>query len=400
MMKNIFNLLLVILLVGSFSGVGFADENENEHEEESETELLYGPESFEREKGRPFKQQAFFNVENPSGLYQLKITNGKAKKNREKHRSEKSKKYEEKHQYHKSKNKSRVRSAKIWLNGELIVKPSDFSKNINEITKNVVLLSENRLEVKIKGKPNSYLTITICCDEETENKAIVPNLIGLYIDEAIGKLHNAGLRLGEIQYEQKLLSSTNHVIYQSLPFSKAVSIGEPINITLVSFPPPEQTVFPINWSGVWEIKSQVFNLDSGGITSSETITNTICGGDPLGVSLANSVLQSISDTATLSCTSSISENRLQSNCLSQLFYNKTPTETCETTATTELIINLESQKLMGNGTFSISNTCLTNQELTIKVQGKRLGPDLSGLCKIAPSSFFQKFLHFPVSLDI
>ena len=54
-----------------------------------------------------------------------------------------------------------VSAGKIWLNGVEIVSPNEFQKDILRIEKDVTLLSENSLKVKLESKPGSYIVLSI-----------------------------------------------------------------------------------------------------------------------------------------------------------------------------------------------------------------------------------------------
>jgi uncharacterized protein (TIGR02145 family) len=78
---------------------------------------------------------------------------------------------------------TRVSSAEIRINGNLIAGPSDFSKNIALITKQITgLTSESILEVKLNSDPGSYIDLWI---EGTYN-AVIPEFskIGPYLQNS------------------------------------------------------------------------------------------------------------------------------------------------------------------------------------------------------------------------
>ena len=130
-------------------------------------ELVFGPETFIREKEKPKKEIREFQVTNPSGLYRVEIINGKAENNTNlENDEEKNKKNRGKKS--KQSKKHRVTSAGVWLNGLLIAKSSDLKKHVATITRDVPLENKNILEVKLKGKPGSQIIISICCEESTD----------------------------------------------------------------------------------------------------------------------------------------------------------------------------------------------------------------------------------------
>lgn len=59
--------------------------------------------------------------------------------------------------------RSRVSSGRILINGQEIVSPKEFSKQIAEINKTAPLLDTgvHRLEVRLDSEPDSYITLAI-----------------------------------------------------------------------------------------------------------------------------------------------------------------------------------------------------------------------------------------------
>lgn len=66
---------------------------------------------------------------------------------------------------------TRVSSGEIWIDGVLVVRPSDFSKNVSMITKSLTgLKRESVLEVKLNGAPGTFIDLWI----EGTKKVITP----------------------------------------------------------------------------------------------------------------------------------------------------------------------------------------------------------------------------------
>lgn len=114
--------------------------------------IYFGPMKFSRNSGAPITERVI--IENSSfgcfdGNFILKIKNGIDKK-------------------------TRVSSAVVIINGNIIVGPSDFSKNVSFITKQLKgLTAESVLEVKLNSTPGSFLEIWI---EGTIN-TIIPSFV-------------------------------------------------------------------------------------------------------------------------------------------------------------------------------------------------------------------------------
>ena len=62
-----------------------------------------------------------------------------------------------------------IASAKIWLNGVLIVAAAEFYHGIFTITKSVTLLSSNTLRVWMASQPSAYLTLRVASPFSSES---------------------------------------------------------------------------------------------------------------------------------------------------------------------------------------------------------------------------------------
>lgn len=91
--------------------------------------VVFGPGPFERETGSPLDQTIDFSA--PPGGGTLIIDN------------------------------HNIASAKIWLNGTLIVGSTEFYHDIYTITKSVTLLSNNTLRIWMASQPSAYLTLRV-----------------------------------------------------------------------------------------------------------------------------------------------------------------------------------------------------------------------------------------------
>jgi len=98
---------------------------------------VYGPTDFVRGKGKPETVQDTFLAEPGSG-FTLVVHNGNP-----------------------DKDNKRVTSAAILLNGDTIFSPEDFKKEVYRLEQPVSLQSENQLEVRVAGKPGSFLTLSV-----------------------------------------------------------------------------------------------------------------------------------------------------------------------------------------------------------------------------------------------
>lgn len=97
---------------------------------------VFGPEEYVRETGKPQQVSNTFSVQDPSADYSIVVQNGEGKR-------------------------GRVSSAIIYLNGERIIEPDEFNKQVDVITKPVSLDEQNELAVQVRSEPGSSLIVTV-----------------------------------------------------------------------------------------------------------------------------------------------------------------------------------------------------------------------------------------------
>lgn len=114
------------------------------------TFAAFGPETFERERGKPERVTRSFSVQDPNASYTISVVNGDGIR-----------------EDGKEDRKERVTDATIKLNGKKLFGPGDFSKRVRGLTKAISLKEANRLDVKIEGDPHSELIITIIGIDDT-----------------------------------------------------------------------------------------------------------------------------------------------------------------------------------------------------------------------------------------
>jgi uncharacterized protein (TIGR02145 family) len=102
--------------------------------------LYYGHKTFTRSTGQPIVETTELvnpDFEHFDSNFTLKIQNGKDKK-------------------------TRVSSAEIWIDGRKVVEPSDFSKNVPVLTKQIGgLTPESILEIRLNSAPESFIDLWI-----------------------------------------------------------------------------------------------------------------------------------------------------------------------------------------------------------------------------------------------
>src|SRR5574341_1496403 len=102
--------------------------------------IVYGHVKFERTDGSPDAVQNNFSLSKINGNYTLYVKNGDGENNPSS-------------------------SSLIWLNGEKVVRTNEFSQNVRLITKNIPVQQTNQLEVEMRSKPGSYITLWV--EDET-----------------------------------------------------------------------------------------------------------------------------------------------------------------------------------------------------------------------------------------
>ena len=98
---------------------------------------FFGPEVFIRGKGNPVTEIREFSTAGFQGPYILHLQNGDEDGN------------------------NRVSIAKVWINGDMLFGPSDFSQQVSGYDLEIELNEQNLLEVQIASKPGSKLKIWI-----------------------------------------------------------------------------------------------------------------------------------------------------------------------------------------------------------------------------------------------
>jgi len=93
---------------------------------------------YERSAGKPDVFKETFPVCNTDATYNLVIQNGES-------------------------GKSMASSASIIINGIELIKESEFNQKIDRIEKEITLIPENTLEVKLESIPESFITVAIQC---------------------------------------------------------------------------------------------------------------------------------------------------------------------------------------------------------------------------------------------
>lgn len=99
---------------------------------------LFGPEKFTREASAPDTTTRTFAAYNTGATYRLVVENGAT-------------------------GKDRVSSVTMTLNGVEVVRPSDLNQRVERVEKEVRLLGDNTLAVRLASNPGSFLTVNLFC---------------------------------------------------------------------------------------------------------------------------------------------------------------------------------------------------------------------------------------------
>lgn len=111
----------------------------NKNVQVNDDEIVIGPIEFVREKGKPKKIITEFSVDNIIDSYYMFLSNGDPNENK----------------------MSLVTGAFIILNGDTVIYPEDLGREVYELTLDITLNYQNILDVKLLGKPNTQLSITV-----------------------------------------------------------------------------------------------------------------------------------------------------------------------------------------------------------------------------------------------
>jgi hypothetical protein len=96
---------------------------------DEELEILYGPETFVRQKSEPLPEVRKISIEGFEAPFILHLRNGTEEGD------------------------SRVSSAWVHLNGALVISPSDFSQKVDGLEFEVGLIDSSVMTVELASKP-------------------------------------------------------------------------------------------------------------------------------------------------------------------------------------------------------------------------------------------------------
>lgn len=137
----------------------------------ADSQPIFGPQIFERPRGKPVTETAEFTSPNLNADYVLNLYNGDVKDESAvpdhlanceiKHHHTRSCRFECDRHRKCGEKRHHVRSAIIKLNGIVVIGPHDFNKNVDFLSVPITLLEANTLGVELHGKPGSKISIEI-----------------------------------------------------------------------------------------------------------------------------------------------------------------------------------------------------------------------------------------------
>ena len=307
---------------------------------------------------------------------------------------------------------ARPETFKAWLNGNNIT--DRFEETENGMRASVG--PEDGLRVGLEGDPwfqkvNTLGTKVRGPDWERDfdfrvffvevgaAAVTVPGLLGLSQADAEAAITAAGLTVGSISEEVRISIPTGVVVGQSPEAGTEVAGGSTVDLVLVQPPPvaPDEAVAP-PWVGEWEISISLRPAGSTNAGAVEVVTDAICPDDPLGVALAQEILDASPSVTQASCTGTASDTRLEVSCTA------TVATTCTLDVTMSFAVELFGSTLAGTGLWTALGNCgpevTVNDAEQIVVSGVRLNPDPGSLCTSSTSSLMQKFMRHAFILPL
>jgi hypothetical protein len=205
----------------------------------AEAKPVFGPKELVRSAGRPQDFAQTFANTSVASEYKILVKNGLSDGSR------------------------RVSSARIWLNGALILGPSDFNQQISEIRQPVTLLPNNEIKVTIAGSPGGILTISI---------SAVVGVAGGFVGNSSGARITipSGVINGEVEVslEEIALSDTGIALPAGYSFMGGVSL----DISGAELAAEAELAIPVSGSGVDPIiAARVIDYD---VSNSLTLVDT------------------------------------------------------------------------------------------------------------------------------
>jgi len=239
---------------------------------------VFGPERFERDRGKPETEKRKFTVHTEGSNYTLLLFNGERDRHRDRDR-EPSRGRDRDRDRHKDDDE--VSSATVTLNGNEIIGPSDFHHGVKLIERNVTLRKHNVLTVQLQGKRGSFITIAIV---KASHSATVPNVVGMTQTNAQAAIKAVNLTVGTVTTASSTTVPAGGIISQTPVAGSTATQGSSVNLIVSSGP---ATVTVPNVVGKTQTDAQTAlgtaNLTVGTVTTASSTTvaaGTVIGQNP------------------------------------------------------------------------------------------------------------------------
>ena len=180
----------------------------NSHHCPKDEYTVFGPQQFERDRGKPEVESVTFSVPKGGPDFTMRIQNGD------------------------SHGRHRVTSAEISLNGKKILTHSWLHPLFDTIERKVSLETSNVLTVKLKGNPGSFLTIIISGKGGGPAIIAVPNVVGMTRAAAESAITSANLKVGTVTSQSSNTVPAGNVISQNPTAGTNLQQGSPVNLVI------------------------------------------------------------------------------------------------------------------------------------------------------------------------
>jgi hypothetical protein len=225
----------------------------------------------------------------------------------------------------------------------------------------------------------------------------VPDVLHRSQPEAQAAVAGAGLVVGDLGEEYRITMPTGVVVGQSPAPGTEAPEGSAVDLVLVR-PPPAGVgeVIPDAWVGEWEIALSFEPVGILNVGAVEEVTDAICPGDVLGLSLVQEALIAHPEAEGECPLSTASDDLLEASCWAEV------ANECVLHVSMDFSMSRNGDTLTGTGEWGETGDCgaLVNDLEYITLSGVRLSTDPGPLCALPPSSLVQKFLRHPFILPL
>ncbi len=179
----------------------------------------------------------------------------------------------------------RISSASILLNGERIVRPSDFNQRVGRIVKPVVLSGTNELTVTLASDPGGFLTVTVECTAPPANLALGATGVNLLAPgtllSAVPIANTGTVSAENVQLSKVALPGAVLTVPGSLPFAlgSIVAGGSVVLNTEFSGEFAPLASYPLQIGGTYSVGDATYCFE---LTGDLVVPPAAPGSAPLG----------------------------------------------------------------------------------------------------------------------